>query len=72
MFVRVQVKDENRLLPLSGLFTGVFPPPGKEQIVHIQPKLSRLIRQICDRTNFAVIAADSAALTETGQSISLV
>ena len=43
VFVRVQVKDENRLLPLSLLFTGVFPVLGREQKVHIQPKLSRLI-----------------------------
>ena len=43
VFVRVQVKDGNRLLPLSFSFTGVFPLLGREQKVYIQPKLFRLI-----------------------------
>ena len=38
--VQVPVKDENILLPLSGLFTVVYPLPGREQKIHIQPKLS--------------------------------
>ena len=36
------MKDENRLFPLSFLFTGVFPLLGREQKVDIQPNFSAL------------------------------
>jgi len=65
--VRVQVKDENRLLPLCSLmFTGAFPLLGREQKVYIQPKLPPPPHPLVNfRRNFAIIAADFMTLTET-------